>query len=205
MGGDLTLGSIFGQQIEIKARILAFSRSASDAAPMCAKHLTKSISTSRCGDVSEDKTPSPVRGNTVRSRYRVLRAAMERSIPRSVDRNCAGPKAKPKGSSLKGSSPDKQHLPWWPSVYEAAKATPEWKPTLARVQGLPSPHGTTGVQDLGMYRRLILELGISLRGRSRQIRFDGQRLKPQSKIIPSREVRCLQSSEVPVLTQKEVG
>jgi hypothetical protein len=163
---------------------------------MCAKH-SKSVSTSRCDNSSRDELASPVRGNTVRSRYRVLRAAMGRPIPRSVDRDCAGPKAKPKGSSLKGTSPDKHYVPWWPSVYGAAKATPEWN--------LESPHGTTGVQDLGMYRRLILELGISLRGRARLLRFDGQRIKPKSKIIPSREVRCLHSSEVTAFTQKEVG
>jgi hypothetical protein len=176
---------------------------------VCAKHFTKSISTSRCDDVSGDKTSSPARGNTVRSRYRVLRAAMGRPIPRSVDRNCAGPKAKPKGSSLKGSSPDKHNLPWWPSVYAAAKAIPEWRSTHARVCERENPHGTTGVQDLGMYRRLILELGISLRGRSRKVRFDEQRLTSEFKIIPLREVRCLHSSEVtaPFLatTQKEVG
>jgi hypothetical protein len=171
---------------------------------MCAKHL-KPVSTSRCGDVSEDKTPSPARGNTVRSRYRVLRAAMGRPIPRSVDRDCAGPKAKPKGSSLKGSSPDKPYVPWWPSVYAAAKATPEWSLGRAATHEPTNPHGTTGVQDLGMHRRLILELGISLQGRSRPIRFSGQGLKPESKIIPSREVRCLHSSEVTALTRKEVG
>ena len=160
---------------------------------MCAKHF-KSVSTSGCGDVSEDKTPSPARGNTVRSRYRVLRAAMGRPIPRSVDRDCAGPKAL---SGLKGSSPDKHYVPWWPSVYGAAKATPEWD--------FSYPHGTTGVQDQGMYRRLILELGISLRGRARLLSFNGQRLKPKSKITPRREVRCLHSSEVTALTRKEVG
>lgn len=178
---------------------------------MCAKHF-KPLSTSRCRDVSEDKTPSPARGNTVRSRYRVLRAAMGRPIPRSVDRDCAGPKAKPKGSSLKGSSPDKLYLPWWPSNYGAAKATPERNPAHAKATEHASPHGTTGVQDLGMYRRLILELGISLRGRSRKsrqsllrIRFDGQGFEPKSKTTPGREVRCLHSSEVPAMTQKEVG
>ena len=171
---------------------------------VCAKHF-KSVSTSRCGDVSEDKTPSPARGNTVRSRYRVLRAAMGRPIPRSVNRDCAGPKAKPRGSSLKGSSPDNQIVPWWPSVYEAAKATPEWSSTQAQALELPNPHGTTGVQDLGMYRRLILELGISLQGRARRLRFKGQRLKPESETILRREVRCLHSSEVTALTRKEVG
>jgi hypothetical protein len=163
---------------------------------MCAKHF-KSVSTSRCGDSSRDELPSPARGNTIRSRYRVLRAAVGRPTPRSVDRDCAGPKAKPKGSSLKGSSPDKQHVPWWPSYYEDAKATPEWD--------YPSPHGTTGVQDLGMYRRLILELGISLRGRARPLRFDGQGVTSKSKIIPLREVRCLHISEVPGPAWKEVG
>ena len=159
---------------------------------MCAEHF-KSISTSRCGDVSEDKSPSPARGNTVRSRYRVLRV-MGRPIVRSVDRDCAGPKAL---SGLKGSSPDKHYVPWWLSVYIATKATPVWN--------FESPHGTTGVQDLGMYRRLILELGRSLEGRSLKIRFSGQRLRSKSKNIPSREVRCLHSSEVTTATWKEVG
>jgi hypothetical protein len=171
---------------------------------MCAKHF-KSVSTSRCGNASEESTPSPARGNTVRSRYRVLRAALGRLNPRSVDRDCAGPKAKPKGSSLKGSSPDKPYVPWWPSNYAAAKAIPERSPARAKANGYANPHGTTGVQDLGMYRRLILELGISLRGRARMTRFSGQRLKPKSKIIPSREVRCLHSSEVTASTRKEVG
>ena len=148
---------------------------------MCAKHF-KPVLTSRCGDVSEDKTPSPVRGNTVRSRYRVL-GVLPRGSGLSVDRNCAGPKAKSKETSLKGSSPVKHYIPWWPSKYVAAKAAP-----------MTSVVGTTGVQDLGMYRRLILELGRSLEGRSVKIRFGGQSFDAKSKIIPTREVRWPRSS-----------
>ena len=78
-----------------------------------------------------------------------------------------------------------------------AKATPAWT--------LTSPYGTTGVQDLGMYRGLILELGRSLGGRARLLRFDGQGVMSESKIIPLREVRCLHSSEEPGPAWKEVG
>ena len=104
---------------------------------------------------------SPVRGNRDEartavccdwrssSRYRVLRAARSRGRPRSVDRECAGHNA----SCVKGSSPVNHLVPWWPSVYAAAKAAS----TALAV-------GTTGVLDHGMYTRLMSEPGRSPRG-----------------------------------------
>ena len=88
--------------------------------------------------------------NTFGSGYLVLRDGRRRPS-RSVDRNDAGRNAKPKGSSVKGSSPDKQYVPKWPSDYRETKATPEWKPALTAMSFPPSPHGTSGVQDRGMY------------------------------------------------------
>lgn len=105
---------------------------------------------------------SPVRGNRDEartasgcarprlSRYRVLRAARSRGRPRSVDRECAGHNA----SCVKGSSPVKRSVPWWPSVYAAAKAA----------SAVFSTVGTTGVLDHGMYTRLMSEAGRSPRG-----------------------------------------
>ena len=67
---------------------------------------------------------SPVRGNRDEagralscdlprpSRYRVLRGLSRGSL-RSVDRECAGRNA----SCVKGSSPVKHPVPWWPSKY----------------------------------------------------------------------------------------
>ena len=105
---------------------------------------------------------SPVRGNRDEagsaidcdlprpSRYRVLRAARSRGRPRSVDRECAGRNA----VCVKGSSPVKPFVTWWPSVYGAAKAAPTGNPAV----------GTTGVLDHGMYTRLMSEPGRSPRG-----------------------------------------
>src|SRR5271156_5748913 len=100
---------------------------------MCAKRSLQQPASA----VSRRETlrPSLALVNTVRSRYRVLRVAMGRPIPRSVDRNDAGRNA----TSVKGSSPVKHLFPEWPSKYEAAKATPlHWR-------------GTPGVQAHGMY------------------------------------------------------
>ena len=105
---------------------------------------------------------SPVRGNRDEartaigcdrpssSRYRVLRAARSRGRPRSVDRECAGHNA----MCVKEFSPVRLVVPWWPSVYAAAKAAPTVFSTV----------GTTGVQDHGMYTRLMSEPGRSPRG-----------------------------------------
>lgn len=134
---------------------------------------------------------SPVDGNTLyESLYRVLRGPRRRVL-RSVDRDDAGRNAKPeKGSSVKGSSPDKRNLPWWPSKYVAAKAAPKWN--------FVSPRGTTGVQDHGMYRRNAQELGRSPGGRSKTLESTGQGIRAKSRVTPRGEVRVSRSS-------KEVG
>ena len=49
--------------------------------------------------------------------YQVLRVAVSRGTPRSVDRECAGRNA----SSVKVSSQGSHLFPWWPSQYEEAK------------------------------------------------------------------------------------
>ncbi len=124
-------------------------------------------------------TPSPVPENTFGSGYRVLRDAMGRPIPRSVDRDCAGRNA----TSVKGSSPEKQYLPWWPSEYVAAKAT-----------SIRSLMDATGVQDHGMYRRLVKELGRSPESRSGMIQTRKARLITKSRARSFGEFRCLHSS-----------
>ena len=125
----------------------------------------------------------PVKG----SQYRVLRAAVPRGTPRSVDRNCAGRNA----TSVKGLSPDKQLFPWWPSYYEDAKATPEATLVVAA--------GTTGVRDHGMYRRPAAERLRSARGRAATTgpgpRVEGQGVAAKFATIPRAEVRCLHSSD----------
>lgn len=128
---------------------------------------------------------SSVMGKPVRSMYRVLRVAVERSIPRSVDRDHAGRNAKPEGSSVKGLSPEKQVSMWWPSHYYYAKAAPM---NLEFV-------GTTGVRDHGMYEGLITEPRRSLRSRTRLFRMEGRRLMTESNRTLPREVRCSHTSE----------
>ena len=83
------------------------------------------------------------------SPYRVLRG-LSRGRLRSVDRECAGRNA----SCVKGSSPVKLNVPWWPS---------ESTNREGNINGFNTV-GTTGVIDHGMYTRLVSELGRSLRG-----------------------------------------
>jgi len=146
---------------------------------MCAKH--KSVITSRCEDVSEDKTSSPVPGNTIRSGYRVLGGSRRRD-QLSVDRNCASRKAL---SGLKVSSPDKLII----SVVAMRVCRSEATPRANHARG------TTGVQVHGEYRRRLLELGRSPAGRAGKLEFRGQRVKPKSEIIFTGEVRWPHSSE----------
>lgn len=134
--------------------------------------------------------PRPVRRKTHRL-YRVLRVAPSRGGPRSVDRDCAGRNA---DAGVKGLSPDKPHLPWWPSRYGRGQNTDRAKAalTLKRV-------GTTGVLDHGMYRRPT-----SKRERSAPSRVEGRRPWPRAvrqgvnaelAAILRAEVRCPRSSD----------
>ena len=121
------------------------------------------------------------------SRYRVLRVAVSRGTPRSVDRECAGRNA----SSVKVSSPDRHAVPWWPSQYEEAKAAPTGYTHV----------GTTGVQGHGMYTRQVSEPGRSARsGASKFVSHgrsssEGQGLRTKSRARARAEVRSRHSSE----------
>ncbi len=162
--------------------------------------VTRLLLASRCANRLKGRGASPVRGNPRLSRedgsrYRVLRG-LSRGRLRSVDRECAGRNA----VSVKGSSPDKQLVLWWPSQYAEAKAAS----TLRRApsgESSPSRVGTTGVLDHGMYTRFATERERSASGRATQrprSRVSGQGVKSESKTIPGAEVRCFHSS-------KEVG
>jgi hypothetical protein len=166
---------------------------------MCAKQSLKQPAGARLQEFRVREIPeafSPVPGNTVRSGYRVLRGSWRHAL-RSVDRDDAGRNAKPKGSSVKGSSPVKPYLPGWPSKYVAAKATP------------PTPGGTSGVQALGMYRRLFQELGKAPgRGTGNPSKTRRQGLIAESKVIRLRVLRSVHSSETLGAfagSRKEVG
>jgi hypothetical protein len=138
----------------------------------------------------------PVRGNRLRpeaasccdradgSRYRVLREAMSRGIPRSVDRECAGRNAK----SVKVSSPVKQLR----SVVAEQVCSSEGSIDDPRVVG------TTGVQVRGMYTRLMSEPGRSPAAGAQQTsqRFlaQGQGMKAKFWVSAAGEVRSRRSS-----------
>jgi hypothetical protein len=147
--------------------------------------VTKLVLTSGSGGRAAGRR-CPASGNTFGSLYRVLRGS-SRGALRSVDRECAGRNA----ISVKGSSPDKQDLPWWPSQYEEAKATSNATRTLSRValrvlaeRGQRLAFDTTGVQDHGMYTRPAAERERSARGRITAIRprsrVEGQGFKSKS-------------------------
>lgn len=122
-------------------------------------------------------------GKSIRSVYRVLRESPRGDL-RSVNRNQAGPNAKPEGSSVKGSSPVKLSGLWWPSHYEEAKAASVGYTSI----------GTTGVQDQGMFERLDMELGRSPKSRPLTDRLPRQRFMAESGTILFGEVRCSHSS-----------
>jgi hypothetical protein len=150
----------------------------------------------------EPKGPSPVRGNTFGSRYRVLRAVPPRGGPRSVDRECAGRNA----YGLKGASPDRQYVQWWPSQYEEAKAISMGPRVRMRTRVVSArrrtlqrrPIGTTGVLDHGMYTRSTAERERSATGRTTwkrpRSRASEQGVTSEFKAIPGAEVRCSRSS-----------
>ncbi len=174
--------------------------------------VTKLLLTSKCR--AEDASArSLVSGNTERSLYRVLRGS-SRGALRSVDREYAGRNA----TSVKGSSPDKQAFPWWPSHYEEAKAASTGhgfqlrSVAYASSDSASSRHSTdtTGVQDHGMYTRPAAERERSARSRTnrfgsgrRMAKPDGSRSRGGGQGVTSEsmpailraEVRCAHSSE----------
>lgn len=148
---------------------------------MCAKQsLQQLVSAASC---RETVRPSLTLGNThenIRSRYRVLRADVQRCPVRSVDRDAAGRNA----TSVKGSSPVKRYLPEWPSNYVAAKATL-----------LSHERSTPGVQAHGMYRRQLQELGKTSDRQTRNpSKTPRQGFIPKSKVLRLSVLRCPHSS-----------
>ncbi len=161
--------------------------------------VTKLLLTSGCSDRATG-APSPASGNTFGSLYRVLRGS-SRGALRSVDRECAGRNA----SSVKGSSPDNQVFPWWPSQYEEAKAASRatrvpagTAPRLLTERGQRLARDTTGVQDHGMSTRPAAERERSARSRTTFVRprsrADEQGVTPKFQAILPAEVRCARSS-----------
>ena len=160
--------------------------------------VTKLPLASGCGS----KGPSPACGNSFGSQYRVLRGLSRGSL-RSVDRECAGRNA----YGVKGSSPDRQLVTWWPSQYAEAKAVPtgprdQLRSAMVGVQRRTlqrRPVGTTGVLDHGMYTRSTAERERSVLGRTTErrprSRVSEQGVMSEFKTIPSTEVRCSRSSE----------
>jgi hypothetical protein len=162
--------------------------------------VTKLLLTSGSGDRATG-CDNPTSGNTFGSLYRVLRGS-PRGALRSVDRECAGRNA----SSVKGSSPDNQYVPWWPSQYEEAKAISNATRVLSRTapcvlaeQGQRLAFDTTGVQDHGMYTRPAAERERSARCRTTLVRprskASEQGVASEFKAILLAEVRCARSSE----------
>jgi hypothetical protein len=163
--------------------------------------VTKLLLTSGCQG-RKSLACSPVGGNTYGSPYRVLRPS-PRGAGRSVDRECAGRNA----TSVKGSSPEKHPVLWWPSHYEEAKAASNTRrvPRRTAVRGALRPSrlrrvkDTTGVHDHGMYTRPAAERERSARSRTTaarpRSRASEQGVTTEFKAILRAEVRCSRSSE----------
>ena len=122
----------------------------------------------------------------VASRYRVLRAVLPRGIPRSVDRECAGRNA----TSVKVVEPRQT------DNFRGGRAS-----MRKRRQHRPSQTiDTTGVQDHGMYTRLMSEPGRSRRspiqgsGLGSKVGWQGVMTESVPTIL-RREVRCVHSSK----------
>jgi len=144
---------------------------------------------STSGKEAVERRPSCSAWRKKHRQYRVLRAAPSRGGPRSVDRDCAGRNAE---AGVKGLSPDKRRVLWWPSRYDRDQNNGRAKAALTRKVG------TTGVLDHGMYSRPT-----SKRERSAQSRAGAPRprlsdvrqgVNAESTSILSAEVRCLHSS-----------
>ena len=140
-------------------------------------------------------TPKPVERKTHCS-YRVLREAPSRGGPRSVDRDCAGRNADGGGKvveGVKGLSPDKPTVGWWPSRYDRDQSTGRAKAALA------DEASTTGVRDHGMYRRPTAKRERSAASRAEtnrpRLRAAGQGVNAESAAILTAEVRCPHSSD----------
>jgi hypothetical protein len=155
---------------------------------MCAKQSLKQPTS----EAKDRKVPMPslVPGNTVRSGYHSWRSS-PRGSERSPVRNDAGRNAL---SGVKVSSPVKQHVPEWPSVYEVSNAVMASAAKATPVHGL-SVSGTLGVQVHGMYRRLSQELGRSPRALSLRRASSKQDVKLKCGVMRRREVRGFRSSE----------
>jgi hypothetical protein len=159
----------------------------------------KLSSTSGCGSADEART-SPVCGSRATgdaamrcylrapSQYRVLRPP-PRGGGRSVDRDCAGRNA----TSVKDVEPRQSSRS---VVAEHVSKTSESQVS----EGSTSRKaGTTGVQDHGMYRRLMTEhLRSAPRGAEAKRPWPQtkrQGLRPESEVIPGAEVRYLHCSD----------
>ena len=130
--------------------------------------------------------PSLTPGNTIRSGYHSWRST-SRGVGRSPVRNDAGRNAL---SGVKVSSPVKQDIPEWPSVYRVSGAV------MASAAKATSPLGDApGVQVHGMYRRLFQELGRSPCVVSMKRSNSVQDVTLKYRVIRRREVRWFRSSE----------
>lgn len=122
--------------------------------------------------------------------YRVLREAPSRGGPRSVHRDCAGRNAE---AGVKGLSPDKHAVPWWPSRYGRGQNTGRAKAASALWAG------TTGVLDHGMCRRPTAKRERSAESRAVTPRpwprAERQGVNAESTAILTAEVRCPRSSD----------
>ena len=166
---------------------------------MCVVKLTP---TSGCGRADEART-SPVCENRATvgaasccyhralSQYRVLRAVPPRGGPRSVDRDCAGRNA----TSVKDVEPRQS------SNFRGGRARMADRLNSGHAKSTPASRkgkGTTGVQDHGMYRRLVTERKRSVLSRTEAkrpwSRANGQGVMSKSEAILRAEVRCPHSS-----------
>jgi hypothetical protein len=131
-------------------------------------------------------------GNTIRSGYHSWRLS-PRGSRRSPVRNDVGRNAL---SGVKVSSPVKQYVPEWPSVYEVSDAVMASATKAASKAN--HAEDTPGVQVHGMYRRLLQELGRSPLVSSMKNSNCPRGVMSKCPVIPRGEVRWFRSS-------KEVG
>jgi hypothetical protein len=151
---------------------------------MCAKQsLRQSVREATLAVSTDGVMPRLAPGNTIESGYPNWRLS-PRGSSRSPVRNDAGRNAKPRGSSVKVSSPVKRAVLEWSSYYADAKTTPEG-----------DTEGAPGVQGHGMYRRLLQELGRSLWVDSWLSSGLLQDVMFKWSALPRREVRWFRSSE----------